>query len=85
MTYRGGSVQFDIGDDLYQITVVRPNEGHRRRSLPGELPGVVAGMAGALHSFRRTGGPVPVQPDAATILACISWRPMAPTCGASSC
>ena len=38
MTYRGGSVQFDIGDDLYQITVVRPDEGTVADLYLGNFP-----------------------------------------------
>ena len=38
MTYGGGSVLFDIGDDLYQITVVRPDAGTVADLYLGNFP-----------------------------------------------
>ena len=38
MTYPAGDVLFDIGDDLHEITVVRPDEGTATRLALGNFP-----------------------------------------------
>ena len=38
LTYPGGGVLFDIGDDLYEITVARPDEGTATRLALGNYP-----------------------------------------------
>ena len=38
LAYPAGDVQFDVGDDLYQITVVRPEVGTVTELYPGNFP-----------------------------------------------